>query len=653
MAYGVKYRLDFVDDKLNGKRIEILKDNYTGSVLPLVGTGDPISIQWDGNDDFYSPIIGSSCSINLFVTDDVSYDDFYTADEREYQVKVYYQNGGSYVLYWIGWLMVDQFREAVTSKPFEISLRAFDGLGSLNAYKMPISSTSTSKSLLWYIYNSLDNLDLGLDIYISNDIRKTSPEPNTYTIYDQAPNVITFQLMDDLNLPDAKKTLEQILKFTNARIFQSLGRWYIINNSSYSEQSVKTSSETTAEGGTVPTGIRASETSALQTTGEEDIKYFVYNSSGVYQSTNTTNVLYTVPDDMLPIGNNLTKEFLRPLKEVRITHDTSQMNDVNIIANPGFEHGQFRWTFTNASLNTEIFKQGVQSAEADQYQTNETGTTVAISQTSDQAQNTNRAVNLKINAYLSSTYTGDRSFRWQLKHDETGVPGGTDIYYWNESSESWTTTSTVNIQDIENNNQWIQFSYEIDSLPNPTGDLVLSLYHHYQQASSTPDPFILYDNITMDLERIDSNDRRTPIFSEIKDYVNIRERSTDYSGILEVKDLKLRNFKYGNVSGDYYRSRDDNSSFVKSIEEIVSQQIMNDYRSFVVRYEGYLYNQGTLVPLSLHNKVWIDFGTGVLQEPVSCYIDSMTYNVKRNVFTVVMHIPNQDDDVTSDFKSKF
>ena len=115
----------------------------------------------------------------------------------------------------------------------------------------------------------------------------------------------------------------------------------------------------------------------------------------------------------------------------------------------------------------------------------------------------------------------------------------------------------------------------------------------------------------------------------------------------------MKNYKYANVSGDYYRSRDDHASFVKSIEEIVSQQIMNDYRSFVVRYEGDLYNQGTLVPLSLHNKVWIDFGTGVLQEPVSCYIDSMTYNVKRNVFTVVMHIPNQDDDITSDFKSKF
>ena len=67
-----------------------------------------------------------------------------------------------------------------------------------------------------------------------------------------------------------QKIVEQILKFTNARIFQSFGRWYIINNSSYSEQSVKDASATSADGGTIPTGIRASETSSLQTDGTEE-----------------------------------------------------------------------------------------------------------------------------------------------------------------------------------------------------------------------------------------------------------------------------------------------------------------------------------------------------------------------------------------------
>jgi hypothetical protein len=83
MAYGVKFRLDFDDVLGNGKRLEILQDSYTGDVKSLVGTGDPVVIKWDADDDIYSPIIGSTCTINLFQTDNTDYDTFFDADERE------------------------------------------------------------------------------------------------------------------------------------------------------------------------------------------------------------------------------------------------------------------------------------------------------------------------------------------------------------------------------------------------------------------------------------------------------------------------------------------------------------------------------------------------------------------------------------------
>jgi len=93
MAYGVKYRLIFSDLLGNGKKVEILQDGYSGEVLPMIGTGDPVQIQWEGDDDFYQPIIGSSCTINLLVTDEVSYDDFFKGDEEEYRVQVFYDRG--------------------------------------------------------------------------------------------------------------------------------------------------------------------------------------------------------------------------------------------------------------------------------------------------------------------------------------------------------------------------------------------------------------------------------------------------------------------------------------------------------------------------------------------------------------------------------
>ena len=261
MAYGVKYRLEFVDDNLKGKKIEILKDGYSGSILPLVGTNDPLQIEWSGNDDFYDPIIGSTCTINLFDTATSNYDDFYESDEREYKIIIYYKDSGSsYQIYWQGWLLTDQFKEAVTTKPFPLTLKGYDGLGSLSGFTAPIDLTSTgSKDFIYYIQNILNNLSLGLDIYISNDIQKDGASGSDFTIYDQVLLSQNAFLKDGVDLRNAKEVLGQILKFTNARIFQSYGRWYIISNSSYSEQSVKDSSATTANGGTIPTNIRAAE----------------------------------------------------------------------------------------------------------------------------------------------------------------------------------------------------------------------------------------------------------------------------------------------------------------------------------------------------------------------------------------------------------
>ena len=79
---------------------------------------------------------------------------------------------------------------------------------------------------------------------------------------------------------------------------------------------------------------------------------------------------------------------------------------------------------------------------------------------------------------------------------------------------------------------------------------------------------------------------------------------------------------------------------------------MNDYRDYLIRYEGTLYNNDT-DPIGLHNKIWVDFGSSILRDPVSCYLDSMTYNLKKNTYEVIMHLPNQNDDISSTIKRRF
>ena len=80
------------------------------------------------------------------------------------------------------------------------------------------------------------------------------------------------------------------------------------------------------------------------------------------------------------------------------------------------------------------------------------------------------------------------------------------------------------------------------------------------------------------------------------------------------------------------------------LDLIITNEMLNDFRQFGKRYEGTFYkNDNSPLPCGLHNKVWFDFNT--LQDPVSCYVDSMVYNVKQNAYSMVMHLPNQDVDI--------
>ena len=136
----------------------------------------------------------------------------------------------------------------------------------------------------------------------------------------------------------------------------------------------------------------------------------------------------------------------------------------------------------------------------------------------------------------------------------------------------------------------------------------------------------------------------------------VRTTGSNLTGVLELADLQLSSNNYNNIGiTNAIRPRDDNANFEKPIDQIISQQVINDYRQNLVRYEGKLYNLLN-DPFGLNNKVWINFHSTnppELREDVSCYIDSMTYSVKRNAYEVIMHIPNQNDDQASTFKATF
>lgn len=283
MAYGVKYELNFSDTKGNKRSAQILKRNYNGEVFSIVGTSNPVIIKWDNDDDFYNPIIGSSCQLNIKTTDDISYDEFQNFSEREYKIRIIVgQEDTESILnsplwetandnwedadlkwaldllfetYWEGFIVADTFNESVISTPYDIQLKAIDNLGTLNAYKVPDGKINTNDdgsiktgvgeqdirdTAFYYVHKILKNTGLDFDIYIQNRIR--SNFDGTVTVQNQTLfhdiKINEYSLTDNFTKKNSKEVLENILRITNSRIFQSNAAWYIISNSNYYDKNI-------------------------------------------------------------------------------------------------------------------------------------------------------------------------------------------------------------------------------------------------------------------------------------------------------------------------------------------------------------------------------------------------------------------------------
>ena len=374
MAYGVKFRLEFVDVKGNYRVAEILQKDYSGDIFPLIGQANPVVIKWEGDDDFYNPIIGSSCELNLFETANTLYDQFYAAGEREYKVRISTGSldnqdkvwntesdqweqanylwegsggtGGSSEIYWEGWLQADQYKESLQPFPNPFNLVAYDGLGTLDSFDAPYSNAadggydSNTDSMFFYLYYALNNIQLDFDIYISNDIRKSTGNTNDTLYHDIILN--EYGVFDDLDFRDAKNILDSFLRATNSRVFQSQGRWYIISNSNLIDKNIDQ---------LLNLDIGFSIENQLATTGEEIIEYKVFDRLGNYKFTTTENVLLKSPTDLQPLGADLYKEYLRPFKQIQYN---TKLNDLTYInQNPQLLYGTHQWELgSNTFLDT-------------------------------------------------------------------------------------------------------------------------------------------------------------------------------------------------------------------------------------------------------------------------------------------------------------
>ena len=724
LSYGVKYRLIFSDVLGNGKKVEILKKDYTGDVLPMIGGANPVQISWQSTNDYYKPIIGSKCTLSLLVTDSISYDDFYKFDEREYKVVVSYaksqgeiyldrveadggtvesyecvdnvlnnfetissnyenrviEDGGTvesiscisetitddnfyrWGAYWSGFLVVDRYKEKLSTPPFGIKINAFDGLGTLSNFSAPIGYNNNNTPLeltnLTRVKDILLNLDLDLDIYIASDIRRNVKGTDFVFETDIKTLEVGFEeLKGDFGLYNAKEMLELLLRNWNLRIYQSYNRWYIVGASNifdyYIKEQIRNEVQST---GVVPSGIRSRITNQLNSTNKEFINFNRFDKDGVFRKSEISSVLYDNNNELKAIKNNLSREYLQPISQVET--EGIYLQTKTSFYNSGFEYGSFGFVILdNASSDplaeiatNEISFRGDRSMKL---------TDVAPTTSSP------FALCFEYNTPLTDIDVNEISFEnisWSLKYyikclTSSGDAVNSTVRYaitlvdsdgtkeWIRETKSWSLVTTIiQRQEIENSeaNVFLKFNEDFTD----TG-LVFNVGFQFVSIKVT-----IYNTVCS------NSDYQTTYFDNlevIKKEENTKTENQKFVSSLTNAGIKTTTKKLkllADLQPEFYRTRDNYGTFNstniwKGRINLINQNIANDYREYVSEYNG-MFRNLKVQPLSMHNKIWF-YWPGFETDEQSTVIDGLTYDIKSAEFKLKSHLPNDDDDVDVEF----
>jgi hypothetical protein len=433
--------------------------------------------------------------------------------------------------------------------------------------------------------------------------------------------------------------------------------------------------------------IRDAQLDLLTNSGQEFIQFKRYDKDGVYLETLVEDVLLSAPDEVIPIGNDMTVEYLPPIKKAEYITKIDAFEDVH--PNSHFMYStstaSYRWdvgtcNFVSPSSgsNPKTFPLS-KNVYLDTTTTNASRTTsVGLIGTTLQATTLNQSeiealpqVNQKMPVKLEFEYFADTDsddveieFRFELTYRFFYSGTGYDVEYNAQSNEFVENTYVNNsypernYTSVQTNNQWQKFTINVP--PYKAGEVDATTVGQYTEKLYVDfrlgQPIVT--GTTADFNRLYIDNLKISEAVQTRPTAIMENKSRTTSVISNFYQSKdnilsnaLKNSKHdGRILGDFVTRISPNA--VKPIDQLITQEMINDYREYVKRFEGTFFNTNPEpIPISLHNKLWMNFQTN--QEPVSSIIDSMSYSLKKNEYKIVCHIPNQDDDVSADFQIKY
>lgn len=250
MAFSEKYFIPYCNAFGANCRVSILFNNYVGTSREVTGQPKPFLKSYDSDDFKFEPIQPSTGRVNMvFGTGDgIDFEEFWEADEKT--IKVEHYISGS--LDWVGFVIPDGFSYEFTGGKYYASIRAADGLSTLENLKFEFSdgvpygtqnltyNNGFSFPFSLIITEILKKLDLGLNTWIGVDVfersmtrgtnsRNSDPlsqsfaDVRTYINDSERKDIAYWQ--DPETPMNCMEIMESLCRMFGAKVYQNKGVW--------------------------------------------------------------------------------------------------------------------------------------------------------------------------------------------------------------------------------------------------------------------------------------------------------------------------------------------------------------------------------------------------------------------------------------------
>ena len=656
----------------------------TDTPTALQGTGNPVAVEWLRDYEVYKPIQGSRAQFNLVIDNQSDYDAwriFSAAGRFEYQVRLRYRREGETTLndYWCGFIDPVDGQEAINTFPFELGFTAVDGLGRLEDSQLPSPTNQDAEPLIETLLDTLFQTGQDLDVYIDSGIRLITDSSDAL-INATANSYYRWDDEDQASTITRKSFLEGFLASYNCKITQHLGNWHIFNASTLAD--------------TTSWEVYEYETTGYSTTATTTTQNLVRSIDS------------TTSSDLVPVNQDLVLNTRRPIGSVECRPEFTEINyvtngcfneftsitDVEGFFIPTGSPGDFTRVTNIAHPTCDFALENTRNRQVLDstatkiwFQTDFLDIDVAfptmisfdhllndIDTTELDNARLNWTIELQTTVGSAVTSTNDYSIRYGSTGSTVqSVVTSVRNWYWHHGDGRWVSSLDVpkNRKDQDHNHTiksetltsadedvWQSASVTTDAFTNiGANDAQMRLIFWYgtgkrdngrlNRQSNTGLLSQLVTNIN--IENVFENEITDPVYERFQ---------TDYTQTITYEPLFADNAPravYQRLLQEGFTRRGDNVT--STLEEIVTQQKLNDFRLQFQYYEGTILNLNN-DPFGPLNKIrlnWSNFTSSPASSTVltSGIFNGGTFNVKKNTFDLAFYIPDQATDAISTFSN--